>query len=172
MRKMDQRNAGSITLEAAFLVPLLLILLIALLGEGMVLHDRLVVKAILERHLYALRLEGREPENEDGSLNMSEITSEHFYSVLFPKELNLTYKERQIEREILSATLLVRDVHVSLNKTLFKLSGEAHYQIKLLDRAYFNGIFKGISNMEIKSELPCHIRPEEYLRVIHRFVGE
>lgn len=155
---------GSITVEAAFIMPIVIFTIFALLYLSFYLHDLCRIQGTLDKTLHkaALSIKHVTDFTMDEIL-YEEISDRGVFYILFGSTKE---DENQIQNYLgqeLAKGLFISKINrvvVDVSKTRIKLSIEAETKVSLPEIKY---IFDSLSNRIIKGEYPVH-DPAESIR--------
>lgn len=124
--KNNRKLAGSFTVEASFVVPILLGIILALLQIGLTLHDRIAAEALLNDALFFV-CEGLEGK-KDGKIDFAALSKARLF---FCDESGILSEGENRLRENASKTLLISDfAELKIEKGLTEINGQALLKTK------------------------------------------
>lgn len=160
----NKTNTGSITVEAAFVMPIVILTIFALIYLALYLHDICRIQAVTDMILYKGGLTVKHEANViTGEVDYENINDRGiFYSLLG----STTEEEEQIRyyfgQELSKGLFLakIKEVNIEVDKLKLTVSVEADINVSLPGIKY---LFEPFSNTVIKGEFPVH-NPAETIR--------
>lgn len=155
---------GSITVEAAFLMPLVIITIFALMYLSFYLHDRCVIQGKINQVLHKAGITVKhDADIASGEVNYEAISDRGVFYLLFDDTKKDEKKVQEYLKQELARGLFlsrVTEVVVSIDKFRVLCSVEGELQISLPGFRY---IRERISTIKIQGEYPVH-NPTEAIR--------
>ena len=159
-----QPNAGSITVEAAFAMPLVLYMIIALIYLTFWLYDQNLVHGTVDKALHKAEITLRnDADIESGTLSYKDINNR---GIFYPLIKDDTIEEDKItdylNRELAGRLFLskVTEVEAEINNTRISIWTGVETKVKL---PVFSHLFDPVSRTEITAEGRVH-NPAEAVR--------
>ena len=163
-RNEDQYRNASITVEAAFIMPLILFLLFALIYLSFILYDICRIQGGMDRtlHQYGLSLK-HETDAVTGRIRYEEIGKRGvFYLLTDHSDLYEKRIEADITDQLTKGLLLVKiaSVEATVGKFSITIAIEASYQVPV---PFAHALLEPYSNILLTGSYPIH-DPVETIR--------
>lgn len=160
---MKRHVRGSLTLEAAFVMPIILYSIFALIYLGFYLHDYCKIQGLVDRTLYkagAVLQKGMDPES--GALPYEQHREEGIFETITGSKERKETLYIYLERELSKGLFLSKVREITINTGYTTVSAIVLVETKV-SLPGIQPLFRKLSKVEIKEEEILH-NPAESIR--------
>lgn len=163
-RVVSDKYTASITVEAAFVLPIIILTVFALIYLAFYLHDKSRIQGVIDLSLHKAGITVKhEAELSDGQVGYESISGRGVFFSLFG---NLEAEEEQFEEYLLQELgrglflTRIKSINAEINKTKLTISVETKTEVNLPGMEY---LFQPFTDRIITEEYSIH-NPAETLR--------
>ncbi|MBB2184690.1 pilus assembly protein [Lachnospiraceae bacterium MD1] len=159
-----QTLQGSMTVEAAFVMPIVIFVVFALLYLSFYLHDKCRIQGIINKTLHKASITLKhEADIDTGNLSYETIGERGvFYLLMGNNDMEASQIQQYLQQELSEGLFLTRiaEVNSEVGKTKVKLSVETETSVSLY---WVKQLFSSLAHGTIKEDSGIH-NPAETLR--------
>lgn len=159
---MLKKEKGSITVEASFIVSFTFIILVAVIFEGLLLHDKLIINALSKGMLLKVLYMEEERVASDGTLKKEK---NEFIFMNPENPVDLRKEERALKNLLQDETIIQTSFSVQFSETEKDIHLLVSGKRRIPMSALFSSFFPGEKDFIIEEYFSKNIPPERILYI-------